>query len=132
MATGRAPAQFRDALTDLRWLFEDVIADGGKDTAWFLQEDRKRVAVLVRNQAERAEAGKLKRSALAAVTSWDAACAGAPAEAEPVVLIGDHSDGQHRQFALEHDQRQSQATDVAEEGVGHCLAAITRLNALER
>jgi hypothetical protein len=131
-AARQAPAELREGLTDMVRLFDDIIADGGKEKSWFLEGDQKRVVMVVRDQVYRADDAELRRSALAAAMSWDQACACAPPDAEPVVLIGDRSDGQYRQRMVEHYQRLSRVADVAEEGIDHCRAAITRLNGLEK
>jgi hypothetical protein len=65
--------------------------------------------------------------------SWDTAVACAPPQAEPVVMIGDGSDGQdYWQKTVQHDRRLSQVAVVAQEGISHCEAALSRLNAPER
>jgi hypothetical protein len=114
-------------------LFDDVAADGGKDAAWFRHEEHKRAAVLVRERADRVSDGKLKQSALAAVMSWDTAVACAPPATDPVLMIGDGPDGQdNRQKTVQRDRRLSRVAGVAEEGISHCEAALSRLNALSR
>jgi hypothetical protein len=123
---------------ELRTLFNEIIADGGEESPWFMHEDRKHVADHVRDQAQRRGDPELKKRALAAADSWNRAFASAPPEA--ALGLGDLYVGfgdpmpkpEATEEELDHDRRRGQVLDAANEGVGHCRAALKRLTELER
>jgi hypothetical protein len=132
IAIGPAPGDLRDRLVELRTLFHDIAADGGKDTRWFQDPRRKQVGAQLRDQANRVGDDQLKRHALDAVHSWDDAYGHAPAAPRPSDYFQESSNPAVQAAAVEQAQRLSVVADAADRGAERCDLALARLNELEQ
>jgi hypothetical protein len=129
---GPSPDELRKALTSLHTTFAEIIASGGKDVPWFLDDGRKHLGEHLREEAARVGDRPLKESAKSAVAAWDKAFAfSPPAQGARAYPLGTGYPEAYRLADLERDERMANVSDAARAGQENCRVAIDRLNDLE-
>ena len=121
----------RERLRQLASLLDEVLAQGGRVTAWFLSADRKRIAEQVREQAARVGDGELRAHAQAAADAWDSAFAYAPPERGLRVYSPNQPDA-YKEADRGRGARMERVCGAAEAGKAAARRAVERLTELER
>jgi hypothetical protein len=129
-ALGPQPSELRRQVIQMRDLCDEVIADGGKDSGWFLHGDRKFTAAHLRDESDRLGDHKLRELARAAAQAWDSTFAAAPPP-RPARAYNLNRPDMYRDEDLAHDSRRARATDGADVAKVQCGLVIARLNELE-
>lgn len=136
VALGLAADDLRTQLIDMRSLLEEVTS-GGKDSNWFLNEERKEAARKLRDSADRTEDAVLRQHVVEVADAWDEAFAlSSPSRPRVRWLGSDGSPADRNKEAemarVEGLGRLQKMTDVARDALPSVKAALDRLNALEK
>ncbi len=135
VALGLAADDLRAQLIAVRSLLEEVTS-GGKESNWFLDEERKEAARKLRDSADRTKDIVLRQHVLEVADAWDHAFAlSSPSRPRVRWLASDGSPADRNKEAemarVEGLDRLQKMTDVARDALPAVKEALDRLNALE-
>ncbi len=123
-------SELRELLVELRDLLSEVVADGGEDAEWFLDSARQRLAVDVRDCAERTGDDTLKRHVVEAAKRWAEATSHAPRH-QRARLRAIVNPGRYRREDAGRQRMFVEVVNTAKLGSIECDSALDRLAELE-
>ncbi|MFD8261678.1 hypothetical protein ACFV19_22715 [Streptomyces griseoluteus] len=132
LAIGQEAEEVREALTRIRTLFGEIVAQKGCNSAWFADASRREAALPIKDAAARVEDRELKSYLLVVAHTWGMVAKLAPPGRARVSIAGmPDPPGVRKQRAEDQKRLKEQVTSARGAGLS-VQGALDRLNKLER